>query len=197
MEIQCECGSFRAVLKAFPQNSPGRLKCYCDDCQSYVHFLKRADILDENGGTEIIPAYPADVQIVTGKEKLKCIRLTDKGMFRFATTCCNTPVGNTAPHRPWLGIFRRVYNVQKLDQTFGEIKSSIMGKYAKGTPPKGTPQKFDIKGFAAVMPYLLKGKVMGKAKNSPFFEKDGVTPIVKPHVLSADERQAARAAAQV
>ena len=31
-EIQCQCGLFRARLKAFPGGTPGRLVCYCDDC---------------------------------------------------------------------------------------------------------------------------------------------------------------------
>jgi hypothetical protein len=44
----------------------------------------------------------------------------------------------------------------------------------------------------SVAPFLLRGKLMNKSKHSPFFEKDGRTPIVNPHVLSKDERQAAR-----
>jgi hypothetical protein len=59
MKIQCECGAFSATLNAFPKATPGRLVCYCDDCQSYLHHLGRADLLDANGGTEVIPAYPA------------------------------------------------------------------------------------------------------------------------------------------
>ena len=72
MEIQCQCGKFRARLKAFPNGTPGRLVCYCDDCQSYLRHLKRTDLLDAHAGTEVIPAYPADVEILQGKEQLKC-----------------------------------------------------------------------------------------------------------------------------
>jgi hypothetical protein len=196
MEIQCECGKFRAELTRFPQNTPGRLKCYCDDCQSYLHYLKRADLLDENGGSEIIPAYPADVKILAGKEFLKCTRLFPNGMFRFSTTCCNTPIANTDPKRPWAGFHRRMYTSKdpnKLDQTLGPVKSGIMGKFAKGTPPPGTPQKFDLKGMVTVMPFILKGVVLGKAKPSAFFENGEAIGTFK--VLSKEERQAARSAA--
>lgn len=198
MEIQCECGKFRAQLTKFPKNTPGRLKCYCDDCQSYLHYLNRADLLDENGGTEIIPAYPSDIELTAGKEVLRCTRLSPKGMFRFSTSCCNTPILNTDPKRPWAGIHRRVYTVKdptRLDRELGPIKSSIMGKYAKGTPPPGTPEKFDFKGMTVVVPYILKGVLLGKAKRSPFFENG--EPVVVTKVLSLDERKTAREKAKV
>lgn len=44
----------------------------------------------------------------------------------------------------------------------------------------------------SVMPFMLKGMLLGKAKPSPFFADDGVTPIVAPHVLTKAERQALR-----
>jgi hypothetical protein len=193
MEIQCECGKFRAQLTQFPKNTPGRLKCYCDDCQAYLHYLNRADLLDENGGTEVIPAYPADINLLAGKEHVNCMRLSSMGMFRFYTTCCNTPIANTDPKRPWAGIHRRMYTAKdpnELDKALGPVKSSIMGKYAKGTPPAGTPQKFDINGMGIVLPYLLKGVLLGKSKRSPFFENGNA--LSTPKVLSSNELIAAR-----
>lgn len=200
MEVQCECGEFRAELKAFPKNTPGRLVCYCDDCQSYLHYLKRGDLLDKNGGTEVIPAYPADVRILNGKEHLKCTRLSPKGMFRFSTRCCNTPIANARPNVPWIGFLRCVYTFKeanKLDTTLGEVRSRIMGRFAKGVPPAGTPKTFSLKAFLTVMPFILKGKLLKKLNPSPFFTEDGLTPIVRPSVMSKEERQAARRAAGV
>src|SRR3954471_8653457 len=138
MQIQCECGKFRAELTNFPKSTPGRLVCYCDDCQSYLHYLKRADLLDVHGGTEIIPNYPADVKIVAGKELVKCTRVKPDGMFRFSTSCCNTPIANTQPGRPWAGFHRRMFS-KAVEDSLGPVKSSIMGKYAKSTPPTCAP----------------------------------------------------------
>lgn len=191
MEIQCECGKFRAELNKFPKNTPGRLKCYCDDCQAYLHYLNRGDLLDANGGTEIIPFYPADVKLLAGKDLIKCVRVLPKGMFRFSTTCCNTPIANTDRKRPWAGFHRRMFTAKDpnmLDKALGPVKSSIMGKFAKGTPPPGTPRKFDFKGMKLVMPYLLKGMLLGKAKRSPFFENG--EPVAVPKILTSDERKA-------
>lgn len=194
MEIQCECGKFRARLKAFPNNTPGRLVCYCDDCQLYLHHLKRTDLLDANGGTEVIPAYPSDVEVLHGLEHLKCTRLTANGTFRFSTTCCNSPIANTRPGEPWAGFLRCVYTARDahvLDQTLGPVRSRIMGRYAKGTPPVGTPDKFNLSALLTVVPFMLKGKLFRKYRPSPFFAEDGVTAIAVPHVLSEAERQAA------
>ena len=196
MEIQCECGKFRARLKAFPDNTPGRLVCYCDDCQAYLHYLKRGDLLDANGGTEVIPAYPADVEILCGLEHLKCTRLSPKGTFRFSTSCCNTPIANTQSKMPWAGFLRGVYtagrDAHQLDQALGPVRSRIMGRYAKGTPPAGTPEKFDLKALLTVMPFMVKGKLLGKSRPSPFFAEDGITPVASPYVLDKAERQALR-----
>jgi hypothetical protein len=189
MEIQCECGKFRAELTQFPKNTPGRLICYCDDCQAFLNYLKRSDLLDENGGTEIIPAYPADIKILEGKDVVQCVRLHSQGMYRFFAKCCNTPIVNTDPKRPWAGINRRMYTVKdphRLDRELGPVKTSIMGKYAKGTPPPGTPQTFDFKGMVTVMPFLIKGNILGKAKHSPFFENGQA--IATPKVLTSEER---------
>jgi hypothetical protein len=193
MEIQCQCGQFRAELKSFPKDTPGRLKCYCDDCQSYLHFIKRADLLDEHGGTEIIPAYPSDIRFIAGQETLACVRLSPRGMYRYYTSCCNTPVANLDPQRPWAGIHRRMYTAkdpQALDRAFPSVKASIMGKFAKGKPPAGTPNTFDFTGMRAVFPFLIKGKLFGKAKPSPFFENG--SPVGELKVLTKLERDAAR-----
>lgn len=195
MEIQCECGQFRAKLQAFPRNTPGRLVCYCADCQMYLRHLGRSDLLDPNGGTEVVPAYPSDVTLLQGTAQLKCTRLTARGTFRFSTSCCNTPVANTRPGEPWIGFFRRVYTAadeHTLDQTLGPIRSRIMGRDAQGTPPAGTPDKLNLRAVLTVLPFMLKGKVLRKSKGSPFFAGDGVTPIATPHVLTDAQRQAAR-----
>lgn len=183
MEIQCQCGQFRARLKDFPHSTPGRLVCYCDDCQAYLRHLQREDLLDANGGTEVIPAYPADVEIVSGAQHLKCTRLSPKGMFRFSTTCCNTPIANVQPKAPWVGLLHCVYSADMV-QTLGPVRSRIMGRYAKGAPPVGTPETFNLKTLWSVLPFMLKGSLRKKYQPSPFFTEDGVTPVVEPQVIS-------------
>lgn len=195
MEIQCECGAFRAQLRNFPRNTPGRLACYCDDCQTFAHHLNRTDLLDSAGGTEVIPVYPAEVEILAGREVLKCLRLSPDGLYRWYAGCCNTPVATVRPNFPWVGMVHRVFTVKDpgyLERTLGAVRSRIMGRYARGTAPSGTAAKIDFKGFMLVLPFIIKGFVTGKVKASPFFAADGRTPIVPPTLLSLQERNAIR-----
>ena len=190
MLVQCKCGKFQAELADFPDRTPGRLMCYCDDCQKYLLLLGRTDLFDEAGGTEIIPVYPADMKIVAGAEQLKCTRLSAKGMHRFSTACCNTPVGNTRPGTPWFGLQRSLFSADPklLERTLGGIKARIMGKFAKGPVPAGTPAKMSLKAALPVLPFMLKGAIGRKGKPSPVVQADGKTIIVPPKVLSEKEQ---------
>lgn len=195
MQIQCECGKFRARLENFPRNTPGRFVCYCDDCQVYAHYLKRADLLDRAGGTEVVPVYPAELKILQGREELKCLRLSPNGLHRWYAGCCNTPVANTQPRFPYVGLVHRVYSVADpgyLEKTVGPVKSRIQGRFARGAPPPDTASKVGVKGIATVLPFILKGLLTGKAKHSPFYEQDGTTPVVAPFVVALDESNAIR-----
>jgi hypothetical protein len=195
VQIQCECGQFKAEWAGFPKATPGRAVCYCDDCQSFMHYMQRTDLLDPAGGTEIVPAYPADLHITAGKDVLRCTRLAPKGLMRWSTACCNTPIGNTAPGFPWVGLIHCVFKrdgASSLNQALGPVKSRIMGRFASVTPPAGTSAKLSLRDMRVVMPFILRGFLFGKRRGSPFFEADGKTPIVKPYVLSLQERNAIR-----
>lgn len=183
MKIQCACGQVEGIVQNFPKNTPGRLVCYCDDCQNYLKHLHRDDLLNFAGGTELVPVYPQDLKITKGQDHLQCLRLTSKGMFRWYTSCCNTPICNTQPGFPWIGFNSCVYKGINLEKEVGPVRSSVYGMYASQTPPKGTSHKLKPKDMMAVLPFVIKGFILGKSKPSPFFKEDGKTPIKEPLVL--------------
>ncbi|WBU59167.1 DUF6151 family protein [Paracoccus albus] len=185
MQIQCDCGAFKANLTNFPANSPGRLMCYCDDCQHYLEKIDREDLLDAYGGTEVIPVYPSEISIAQGREQLVCNQLSRKGLYRWSTRCCNSPIGNIKVGFPWLGIFHSAVRAANPDyaEKLGPVKSRISGRYAKGEPPFKIASKIGFKDMLTVLPFVVKGKLTGKHKNSPLFEADNSTPIVPPRQL--------------
>lgn len=83
------------------------LVCYCCDCRAYAQQLQQADILlDEHGGTELVQTYLSNMQIIQGYQHIVCLPLSEKGIYRWHTSCCNTPIGNTAhlAKLPFVGI---------------------------------------------------------------------------------------------
>lgn len=182
MQIECTCGEVKAQVKNLPKASPGRLICYCDDCQNFLKSIGKENLLDYAGGTEIIPVYPKNFEITSGKEQLKCLRLSPKGLFRWYSSCCNTPFGNVQPGFPWLGLTSIVFKNTDLEKTFGPIRSRVCGKFATNTPPKGASDNFKLRDIFVVAPFLLKGFLFKKFKPSPYFKSDGKTPIIKPEV---------------
>ncbi len=183
MKISCDCGAFIAKLKAFPKHTPGRLVCYCDDCQAFVEKIQRADVLDAYGGTEEIPVYPKEIEIIQGIETLKCYRLTTKGTYRWATSCCNSPILNIKPGFPWAGTFYTTYKDPAAPSALGDVKARIYGKYALAGAPFKISEKIAFKDMLVVMPFLVKGIILGMDKQSPFFGSDNKTPIVEPEIL--------------
>ena len=74
--------------------------CYCSDCQAYLHYLDRADLLDAHGGSDVVQVAPSSLTFTQGEQHIKGLRLTETGLYRWYAGCCHTPLGNTM--KPWL-----------------------------------------------------------------------------------------------
>src|SRR4051812_24670077 len=93
VRLECSCGGVTGTASNVSPRTGNRLICMCDDCQAYAHHLGRADdILDAYGGTDIFQLTPSQVVISSGRDRMRCVRLTDKGILRWYAGCCNTPM---------------------------------------------------------------------------------------------------------
>jgi hypothetical protein len=123
--LQCRCGTLKGYV-THPERV-NRAVCYCRDCRAFAHFLGRAnDILDAQGGSDVIQAIPANVTFIAGTEALACMRLSEKGLLRWYTRCCNTPIGNTvAKYRvSFVGLVHSCLDStgESLDASFGPVR---------------------------------------------------------------------------
>ena len=59
VELRCRCGEVVGLVENAAPQKVNRVVCYCDDCQAFAHQLGRADLLDAQGGTDIIQVAPA------------------------------------------------------------------------------------------------------------------------------------------
>jgi hypothetical protein len=188
--IQCRCGT----LKGYVSTSHGanRCVCYCRDCQAFAHFLGRAgEILDSNGGTDVVQTRAANVVFTEGREALACMRLTPNGLLRWHSTCCNTPVGNTLANSK-ISFVGLVHNCLEgsgptLEASFGPVQAHVNTQSAKGGV-KSSPLAL-VKMVLRFIAMVGGARIDGSYKRSPFFAADTDAPIVAPKVLSPGERE--------
>ena len=186
--IRCNCGKLKGTLNH--NANVNRCVCYCLDCQAFARFLKREhEILDEEGGTSIIQTIPANVTFSEGIESLSCMRLTASGLLRWYAACCNTPIGNTPPNLnpSFIGLIRNCLNLDEnsLDKAFGPVRMHVNTKSAIGQDkPKATGL---LSGTLRIIGMVLRARLDGSYKQTPFFVLESNTPIVTPKVLSDQE----------
>jgi hypothetical protein len=184
--LKCRCGSVQGVISD-PERA-NRAVCYCKDCQAFAHFVGRAgEILDSQGGTDILQTTPSRVTISRGHEKLACIRLTDKGMLRWYSSCCSTPIGNTlASYKfSFVGL---IHNCIENPDSFGPVRMWVNTQSAKGTVKARPVATFGrMLGICAM---LARAYISGGYRRTPFFAAQSGAPVAVPKILSAAERQA-------
>lgn len=187
--LQCQCGTLRGHVSH--TESVCRGVCYCKDCQAYAHFLGKAgEMLDEMGGSDVIATLPRNVTFTQGVEKLTCMSLSNRGMLRWYASCCNTPVGNTARDFKvsHVGLLHNCLqdSSASLDSVFGPVRMRVGMKSAKGTPkPMALSTTVSILRFMAT---LIRTRLNGGYKITPFFNPEDGAPRVSPKVLTPDER---------
>ena len=183
--IKCRCGAVSGTL--FKPESANRCVCYCKDCQAFARFLgNESDILDQDGGSDIIQTDPSNVTFHSGKEHLACMRLSEKGLLRWYASCCNTPIGNTPPsmNLPFVGLVHNCLDDGGVlpEDVFGPVKTVVNTGSANSDP------KPESKGMPAylfkVIGMMLKSRFSGSYKRTPFFKPENGDPVASPQVLS-------------
>jgi hypothetical protein len=182
IRLQCRCGALRGIALAV-EGSP-RIVCYCDDCQAYARRLGAEGVLDEHGGTDIVPVTPARLRITEGARNLRCLRLTAKGMYRWYAGCCRTPIANTMSARmPYAGVVHSVLNRADRDAAVPRVTARVQGRFAIGEPPAGTLRSASPRVILRVLRFLAVAFLTRQGQPSPFFTADG-RPRAEPEIIA-------------
>jgi hypothetical protein len=187
--LQCQCGTLKGHVS--PPDMAKRAICYCKDCQAFARFLERADtVLDERGGTEIVATLPRHVHFTEGLESLACMSLSDRGLLRWYTSCCNTPIGNTPRDMKisYAGLIHSCLakRAPSLQDSFGPVRMVIQTKSAKGDV-KSRPIS-NVITLLNIMKSIIGTRISGGYRRNPFFVEGSATPIRQPRVLTREER---------
>jgi hypothetical protein len=193
--LQCRCGT----LQGYVVHSAGvnRCVCYCRDCQAFAHFLGRpGEILDAQGGTDVIQTRPANVTFTQGQEALACMRLTEKGLLRWYAACCNTPIGNTLPsfRVSFVGLVHSCLagSGRSLDDSFGPVRARLNTTSAKGAVSSSSIGMISV--ILRFIAMVAGARIDGSYERTPFFSADTGAPIVTPKVLSRGAREMLKSA---
>ncbi len=177
--IRCECGAFGGALARIPWSH--RVICYCDSCQAFAERLGRGDdVLDAQGGSDIVQTSPRHLTFTQGQEHLACLRVTPKGPLRWYASCCNTPIGNTpaSPRLSFVGLLHSCLGSRaELDAVFGPPRTYIFTKSARGEPkPK---QHLSVPGIGTYIWHMALARLDGNYRQTPFFDASGA-PAAQP-----------------
>ncbi len=194
--LRCRCGTIQGQVDT--AQSADRALCYCKDCQAYARFLSgQLDMLNSQGGTEIIASLPRSVHFTAGKDRLACMSLSEKGLLRWYASCCNTAIGNTPrdSKMSYVGLVRTCLPGDETEMTnaFGPLKIALNTESAGGKVSSTPAATFF--GVLKIIRNLIGSRLTGKHKMTPFFRPNSNEPITAPKNLTPAERQALERAA--
>lgn len=184
-EIRCRCGAVQGRLA--DKGTSSRVICYCTDCRAFAHFLgKGREVLDAQGGTEVVQIAQSRLRFDQGADCLAAVRLSDRGLIRWYAACCATPIGNTmaAPGAAFIGLIHSCLQRERMNDDFGARVAVVNTDTALGTPK---PQQRGLAGAIGRFVWIVVTQRIGrKYRQSPLFDATG-RPRVEPTILSAAE----------
>lgn len=195
-ELQCRCGKVRGVVRNLSRGSTNHVLCSCDGCQSYAHFLGRADdMLDDHGASNIFQMNPKDFEIAEGLDHVACMRVTPDGPLRWYTACCNTPLGNSFPRGgiPFLGVLPICIGHKGTSEEVVTLVGPVRGHVNQRGPVPFGEKLGNFFMLARLLAKTMAWRVTGGRSYKPFFDADTMKPIRKPLVISDEERAALEA----
>lgn len=194
VELECACGKLRGAAVGVSPSAGARVSCYCGDCQAFARFLGHPGVMDERGGTDVFQYAPAKVKLTSGTATLGCLRLSEKGMYRWYCTECKTPIGNTvSPRLPFVSVIHscmRFNGGPSRDDVLGPSLARVNTKSATPGEPISSPTLATLRVIGRCVKLLARWWVTGLGSPSPFIDEATGAPRATPRVLSPAERQA-------
>jgi hypothetical protein len=173
MKFNCDCGTLAGEISNPEELRDLRFVCMCNDCQTYARFLGRSEvILDENGGTEVVPVFPKLLRITAGAEVIRGIKLTSgSGTYRWYASCCRSPLANSLSSRAgYIGLVTRRL-IPSDREGLGPICVRANGESGIPPLPRGTSKKFPLKWIFITLRQIVRMNLKRWKRPNPFFDE--------------------------
>ncbi len=183
LAFSCACGTLTGRITSDGARLGTHAECFCHDCRAAQLYFGQPD--PAPGPVEVFQIAPDEVTIDSGADHLAAMSLSPKGMLRWYAKCCNAPLATTprTARFPFAGfIALRIADRARL----GPIST-------RGFVPRPNgEQKHENLAPAAIglLRRVIKSRLSGGWKNTPFFDPESFEPVVTPAVISKEERAA-------
>jgi hypothetical protein len=165
--------------------------CYCKDCRAFARWLERSQILDAAGGTDIVQMARGRVVFDAGLEHVACVRLSAKGLHRWYASCCRTPIGNTLPAIPFMGVIDAFFDptdAERRKAAIPPLSRIQIGSATGPVPPHSAPL---LPMIVRIIGLVISWRIRGLGGET-LFDSRTRKPRVEPRVLTLTERAALR-----
>jgi len=190
LDFDCACGAVKwSLLSPGPRNSI-RYVCHCDDCQAFAWYLGRAgEILDANGGTDVVQSPASRLRVREGLRHLACVHLTRRPTLRWYCGLCRSPVAATldTSRRSFLSVPLTCCAPAKADQLLGPCAGHVWTRFGAGDLSR--VKRVNIPAMAFRMGWrMTTARLSGDYRNNPLFDRRTGAPVASARRLSRDER---------
>ncbi|MCQ8184277.1 DUF6151 family protein [Parvularcula maris] len=188
IDLSCACGQVTGRIENADPEKASLATCYCTDCQAFSEALGKADTaLNDKGGTTIYQTLPSRLKLLSGRDQLKIMRVTEKQAYRWYAGCCDTPLVFTAPTPsvPILGVNVRNFR-EGAEAAYPPFAGALFKQEAWGEVDE-KKASFPKLAFAALA-RAFGAKLRGEKGPHPLFGPNGEHP--EPKLLTQEEREA-------
>ena len=183
VDFACRCGLVKGALTQITPSAGTHARCHCNDCRGAVMHFGEPD--PRPNGVSYFQTTPDRVRFDSGAENLAVLSLRAGSLLRWYATCCGAPLFNTmgAPKFP----FASLYVARARDTApLGPV-------IADGFIDKGDGKQAH-KGLAKMIWRMVRrtlaARLTGRWKHTPFFDVHTLKPVVRPTVLTPQDRAA-------
>lgn len=190
--LRCRCGRLRGVARAVAPSTGLRFVCYCEDCRAFAHVLKRPDVLDAAGGTDIVHMAAGRVTLATGVDMVRCLTFSGR-VLRWYAACCGSPIANTATSArfPVVALIHSFMDHAAAGHSrvdvLGPPLCRIYERSATGPLPADAPPRPSLAVFARRASMILSWWARGLGRPSPFFDAGTNAPLSAPRIVAPSE----------
>lgn len=194
LSFTCSCGTVTGTLLNVGPAQGDHVICHCTDCQDLTHHLGHADrVLDAQGGSSLYQSRCASLRITSGRDQLACVHLTEKPTLRWYAKCCGMPLFNTYANGklPYITTQLAACDPARRTELVGPPRGHLFTQ--DGVGDTGHLPKMSMAGLMRrFFPRMIKDMISGDRRRCELFHATTLEPIVKPHRLTPEERDALR-----